>query len=340
MNRLSKYDVIAVAYKSRILFATDAEYRRVLGVSFETVVNNRDSSRDTSIYYDILNGECESRIDRSLREVISDYVLASEYFLTVDWGDRTQMSSRKRFCRMLFRLYATAGMELSIDEILKFKIKDDDERLMEIFFPDGATEAPAVDIGFILLFAFGVLKPWTDGDGRRSRDIRPAELERALLKLRDLLDILADDMPRLGSTEKPLAFYEWRETIDACLNDREALAEVDPLWMLYSVMAVTEACRSLVSSEQRRITMDRFQGYDMPGIWIDNADLGRTRFWIFPDNLLVAFCFDRHDSGWQLTPYEFMVLFAPEGLPDGFILTAPKGNLAHTLTPDTTIDVD
>ncbi|MDE6428326.1 MAG: hypothetical protein K2K59_05175, partial [Muribaculaceae bacterium] len=54
MEQRNKYEVVAVAYKSRFVFRTEADYRRALGASFETIVGKRDSARDMEVYYGIL----------------------------------------------------------------------------------------------------------------------------------------------------------------------------------------------------------------------------------------------------------------------------------------------
>jgi hypothetical protein len=49
-------------------------------------------------------------------------------------------------------------------------------------------------------------------------------------------------------------------------------------------------------------------GYKMPGIWIDDIDNGNSRFWIFPENRLMAFCYTqnpKNEDEYTLKPYEF-----------------------------------
>ena len=335
MEQLSKYDVVSVAYKSRFVFRTDAEYRQALGASYETVVSKRDSERDMEAYYSILTRKAaEMSLENPLDEIIRSYLVASDVYLSLDWGDRSQMASRKKFCRMLFRLSVTAGKPLTNDEIFKFKTKEADQELLNVFFPCGREDAPTVIIGFIVLFAFGIVRPWT-AENSRGRDVRDMETVNALKKLADLLKLLKDDTPRLGVTEKPLAFDQWSEIINGYILDPESRSDCSPLMMLASLVDIARACRSLVILEEQRIEGERFQGLYMHGIWIDDADKGENRFWIFPDNLLVAMCYKRNGVAWELDTYEFKVRQSFNTMcGDTFLLLTPRGNLNYILSPD------
>lgn len=340
MEQMSKYDVVSVAYKSRFVFRTDVEYREALGASFETIVGKRDSERDMEVYYSILERQAALSMEKSLDDLIGDYLIASDLYLSLDWGDRSQMASRKKFCRMLFRLAVTAGRPLSSDEIFRFKTREADEELLKVFFPYGKEDAPLVIIGFVVLFSFGIIRPWNT-DNSRGRDIRDKETLDGLKKLANLIELLRDDTPRLGSTEKPLVFDQWIEIVGGYLRDSESLGECSPLMMLTALIDIARACRALVISEEQRLEGEKFQGLYMHGIWIDDADEGKSRFWIFPDNLLAAMCFKRNGVGWELDTYEFKV--RPSANPaymDSFLLMAPRGNLNYTLSPDRIIEGD
>lgn len=327
------YLLILVAYRSRFVLRTDAEFRKAFGVSFETVANNSGSEDDLERYYDNLCRAADYNVDISLRSLIVDYVEASEFYLSLDWGDRAQMASRKRFCRMLFRLYAAGGMALTTDEIFKFKIKDADDRLLGAFFPDGADKAPAVDIGFIMLFAFGLVKPWS-GDNTRSRDFRDDETRELVEKLRNLIVCLRDDLPLLSSFEKPLAFDDWLNAINGVQRDDD-LAWATPLRFALAVKDILRASRTLTNAELTRETVDNMHGITMDGIWIDDSDGGETRFWIFPDNLLAAFCYQRNGNAWELLPYEMRARLAvnPDYM-DTLYLMAPELNRQLILSPE------
>ncbi|MBD5210769.1 MAG: hypothetical protein HDS77_05815 [Bacteroidales bacterium] len=339
-EELNQYEVISVAYRSRLFFRTEAEYRRALGVSFETVVNKRDSERDMNLYYSILSGAAEGELDRTLYSFVMDYVRASEFYQSLDWGERTQMASRKRFCRMLFRIYATCGMRLTDEEKTKFKMRNDDYRLLDAFFPEGPAGEPEVEPCFIMLFVFGVLRPW-GGDTTRGRDIRDEETIASLERLRDLIALLKDDMVRIGSTDKPLAFDQWLTIITSVLDGESKLSEVSPITLVSSLTDISRACRTILDATRQREHFNNLTSIYMPGIWIDDADKGVTRFWIFPDNCLMAFCYRRNGIAWELLPYEFFMQSGSNaGYDDNFMLSDPIGNLRLYLSSDKTLSYD
>lgn len=343
---LSKYQIILTAYKSRFIFRTDAEYRKALGVSFETISDRdkapdkdqKETERDMERFYDVLNHECRGLLGDPLEATMIEYIHASEAFQNIDWGERRQIASRKTFCRLLFRLAATGGMELCAEEYLKFKFKDDDLRLINYFYPDGWDNPAPVNIIYIILFSFGVLTPWK-GPASRGRDISDKKSIESLRNFLELVSLLKEDIPRIGSLEKPYVFNQWIGILNLHLNDEDLLPEATPLWFTYGMTEIGNACLSLVYPENRRRKGEMLGSLRMPGIWIDDADGGENRFWIFPDNVKGAFCYQREVMGWKLIPYEFNCYDNddPEYFNSCFFVT-PKGNLNLVLTPDLPMD--
>lgn len=301
----NKYPYISVAYKSRFLFCTEAEYREAWGVSFETVAKNRYSGRDMEVYYGILNRKARLFINTPLDDLVDDYAKASQFYLNLDWGDRSQMASRKRFCRMLYRLFATGGRSLTADEIVKFKMKDDDDRLLREFFPDGVGGEPAVSVSYIVLFAFGVVRPWRT-DVSRGRDIGDNETMKSLTKLKSLIELLKSDMLRFGSTERPMAFDEWLCEIDSRLKSGD-IGKCCILWIAVTLLTISMACQTMADVEHSRQASESYNRICTGGIWVDDADQGDGRFWIFAHNNIFALCYRRDGVAWEMLPYEFLV---------------------------------
>lgn len=305
---LTIYDVIKAAYRSRLLARTDAEFRNLVGVSFETISDRRNDENAISYYYDILTKECHDQCEQSLYAMVASYIRASEassgaYF---DWRERRQLASRKKFCRWLFRKGAAPGRRMSVEEELKFSPKDCDHALFDSFYPEGIEAGRSVDIIFLLLITFGIIKPLSLS-ARRSRDISDIEAARSAMALKNLILQLRDDMPQIGVLPKPLAFDTSIEYIDQSELSGFRDYTIARIWHLLD--SVEDACLALSSPQKASDSKTEFSGYSMPGIWVDDTDEGRTRFWIFPENKLMAFCYQKyyHDE-WHLIPYEFAFL--------------------------------
>ncbi len=337
---MNKFELINVAYKSRFLYRTDAEFRKALGATFETIVSKRESERDMDMYFGILERRAAEFSDIPLSEILNDFGLASKAYLSTDWGERTQLASRKKFCRRLFRLSVTAGMELTNEEAEKFREKDGDKELLDYFLPDSREDTMVMIVCFLLLFTFGILRPWND-ENFRSHDARDKETVEAVKKLIALIDVLKEDTPRLGSLEKPLVFNDWTKILEDDLADPDQLPDCTPMLMVTSLTDISQSCRALVILEDQRVMSEKFHGHYMNRIWVDDADNGKSRFWIFPDNTLSALCYRRDGMSWVLDPYDFRVreTFNPS-VRDMFTMVSPKGNVNYVLHPDKSLPDD
>lgn len=299
---LGIYDVIKIAYRSRLLFGTDLEYREYLGVSFETISDNHDDERMMNLYYDMLDKECLAQTGRNLYAMVASYLKASEISRSTDfdWKGRKQIASRKKFVRMLFRMSAAPGVNLSVEEILKFRPKDGDKELIESICPEGFAKDGNIDLVFLMLITFGIIKPYSPKMKRRNANGK--EQESSLLCMIGLVDTIKEDMPRIGVFPKPLIFDTVPEVLQSAKKD---LAVCTPAWFWNLLNLIEDACISNASPSRVAESMLELTGLSMPGIWVDDKDNGQSRFWIFPENKYMAFCFSGKNGSWQLTPYEF-----------------------------------
>ncbi|MDE7160960.1 MAG: hypothetical protein K2O24_09005 [Muribaculaceae bacterium] len=301
------FDVIKLAYRSRLLFRTEAEYYALTGVSFETIQDHHTDEEEMGKYYHVLNRECYFQCDETLRTMVRSYLKMSRMCggRDFDWGKRKHIGLRKKFCRWLFRTSTAEVCRVTVEEEQKFKSQDCDGRLVEAIFPDGMTGRGRIDLIFLLLITFGVIPPMTDS---RGRDMPDKKLGEQIDAMTDLVRELRDDFPEVGVLSVPVIFNIIMEDLEqkaADMDDPAERAECSVARFWYMLSRIEDACR-FVSSPQHisdsRISND---GYIMPGIWVDDHDEGRTRFWIFPDNKLMAFCYHDTGRGWQLEPFEF-----------------------------------
>ncbi|MDE7431092.1 MAG: hypothetical protein K2N34_04150, partial [Lachnospiraceae bacterium] len=78
--------------------------------------------------------------------------------------------------------------------------------------------------------------------------------------------------------------------------------------------------------------------FSLPGIWIDDADNGENRFWIFPSNYQMAFCYYLNENALELIPYEFSILSDGDiSENDICVIITPEGNekiITDGITPN------
>lgn len=324
---LDIYEVIKSAYRSRLLFRTEAEYRQLVGVSFETIRDSRDDEATLEQYYDILNRECRQQCGENLYAMVTAYIEASEVCASkdFDWMERRQLASRKKFCRWLFRTTSTAGKRMTLDEESRFSPKRCDAKLFEAFYHDGIEGGRAYDLVFVLLITFGVIKPYSLSSAR-SHDISTEEAAKSCEAMTALVTTLRNDTPQMGVLPKPGVFDISLEQLRQMVAGNFEDYSIARVWELLN--RIEDACIAVSSPQKTADTNTEITGYSMPGIWVDDADRGKSRFWIFPENKFMAFCYQQTGPAWELIPYEF-AFFRPKNddeIDDNCIFVTGKGN--------------
>ncbi len=309
----STYELTRNAIRSRLLMRTEAEYRDLMGVTGETIRDRRDDREAVRGYFNVLDRECRLQCDRGLASMMRRYTEASaahrgEGF---DWMERRQLASRKKFCRWLFRRGVARGVRMSVGEESRFRPKACDEELLRRLYPEGIDAGRTVDVVMLMLITFGVVRPF-DPQAARSRDISVEEARRAIVAMKDLVELLRDDTPQMGVTEKPV-IYEI--TIRALERMRPEDYTAAVMWEMLN--RIEDSCIAVASPQGAADSGMGASGYSMPGIWVDDADGGRSRFWVFPENMLMAFCFSRRGGEWEMDPMEFIFMGREDEGEDG-----------------------
>ncbi|MCH5347261.1 MAG: hypothetical protein J1E63_09135 [Muribaculaceae bacterium] len=317
MIELTQYNVIEIAWRGRLLFNKEAEYEEFLGIKFDAIkeAQEKGNTEKIDLYYMALDRECHQQCGESLRLLVYNYLKASE---TTDensfsWGDVCRdLRVRKRFYRWLFLKSCITNMRLDAETEDNLKVYENEsayKELLKRFYPEGTESYYDIDPIFGILMAFDVVKPrlFHNKQSARARDITQEATVKSLENLLKLIDVLRDDMPIHGIIDKPLSFSQSSALIERILNDRdeEELAECTVARIWKTLDEIQNDCIVCSSPESIDIHSTSISFYKMPGIWIDDSDNGKTRFWVFPDNMFFAFCFVLDGVQWILIPYEF-----------------------------------
>lgn len=336
---LTTFEVIKTAYSARLLFRNDDEYRACLDVTFETVSDRRNDHRMMTACYDALNNECTAVTGQSLRSQVEAYVRASNLYLGIDfdWGERRQMASRKRFVRMLIRRAAAHTVPLSVDEELKFKPRECDSRLTQAICPEGFAEGNN-ELIYLALLTFGIVKPCKINNAR-SRNISDKDASEQLAAMIELVETVQNDVPQIGVLSKRLVFEQVLDVLNQARSEAD-YSRCTPAWFWWLLSSIVDSCAVAASPTLVADSMLETIGYSMPGIWIDDYDNGNNRFWIFPENKYMAFCYSRDGQCWTLTPFEFCFYSSQRDneISDVCMFVTAKGNRQLLSAPTVPID--
>lgn len=336
---LTDFNVIKIAYRARLIFNTEAEYESLLGVKFDAINEAYEKGNEQKLYsyYMFLDNECKQRTGLSLRLMVSSYLFASEAMDDFQWGACKDFRVRKKFCRWLFLKYYIKNVSLGSDleETLGvYNYEGEFQRLFELFYPDGLDKGGELDTLYIILMTFDIVKPRSfhnESENTRARDILPNAVGKSLLKMRELLETLKNDAPYIGVSGKPISFDESIGEIDEKLkniNNENVVSECTIIWLWDILDVIVTDCVISLSPSEYNDSHVIPSFYRMRGIWIDDNDRGKNRFWIIPDNMHMAFCYKKEGPKWVLIPYEFTSYMSEieEELEDFCVFATVEGN--------------
>lgn len=323
----NKFEIIQGAYRGRLLARTAEEFRALAGASWETIADNKEKPEEMERYYHVLNRVCKEQTGEELDDMVRSYERMSRVDrgkdsdgnVVFDWKKRKDSRGRKKFFRWIFRTATASVCRVSDEEKKKFKVmatekikpadklKKEDKELKALLFPHGITSENGLrDLIFLLLLTFDIIPSMPE---ERGSDGTVEDLRKQLKAMIVLLETLRDDFPNVGVLSNPIVFDNTLGKLGEILGnieEPEECAEFTVTWLWAVLEGVITSCRMASSPQHISDSGLQLSGYRMNGIWVDDADEGRTRFWVFPDNQLMAFCYQQNGEGaWQMTPYEF-----------------------------------
>lgn len=296
----NSFELIDTIIKSRLLAYDDEGYVDLLEKDVDSFrKRDRDASDEelepiVENFSDALTA-CDAF---GPKYMINAYIRASDVYcsLDFDWGSKKQMATRRKFCRWMFRQAYLKNPHLYDDG---YSPKREDVELLRLFKPDPESDREEIDIAFTMLLTFDVIKPFGSESVRALKYRSPADRRENMI---ELLEILKEDIPTFGVMQ---SLHSLEKALDE-LNDPDFATSAFPpaaMWGILNNIALDMKANS--SPAELLDSHVEQNGYSMPGIWVDDAQENRKRFWVFPENKLMAFCYSFNTSEWVLTPYEF-----------------------------------
>lgn len=280
--------------KSRLLFAKDEDFLQLLDCSDKTLKRNKEDSNYNERLLDILDRRCLELTECSLVDVYNSYLEAScVYNDKENWGNYWKPTSKKQFCLGLFcKAYLpNSEKQRGIKDV---EAKEDRNVTSKFITEDLCVN---VDLCYLLLLSYGVINPLGEKIDLTDR--------AHMLKMKELLDKLDEDFPVAGIFKSNALIKDSCLRIDEMLANNENMS-VAEYWCMLSDIASSLKISSSPAAHAECHTVP--VQYIMPGIWIDDSDDGETRFWIFPENRMMAFCYKQKSKNkveYNLEVYEF-----------------------------------
>lgn len=297
----NSFELIDNIIKSRLLAYSDEGYVDILEKDVDSF-RKRDryaSEEELEPIMDNLRVAFEEAGAFGPEYMIRSYITASDAFnlKDFDWGKNKQLSSRKKFCRWMFRQAYMKNPDLH-DSF--FSPKKEDWELFRCFKPDDDDAAEEIDIVFTMLLTFQVIRPFGSDSVRAIKYSSPLEARDRML---ELLEVLQKDLPSFGINKHLNSIVQAEKILESW--DEEA-APFPPAAFWGMLTNVAFELKGVSSPAELLDSHTELNGYSMPGIWLDDAKDGEKRFWVFPNNKLMAFCFYLKNREWLLNPYEFV----------------------------------
>ena len=303
---------------SRLLFNTKKEGEDFIGI---VELSNLSSKKNEQEYTRLLSQKCEQDAMIDLETLIDLYTGALNQYKS-DNGLRYEADAHNRRARreirrrLAVRLFiwtylghTKEGKEkaLRLDRQNRFP-KD----TFKIYCPVAGSDEK-IDVCFTVLFNWDIIHPEIkDYENKATSEYKGFSTSDRNQRMLELLGAIRAEMPRIGifgSGELP--------AIDLAIKEiqHDIKEDIFPTSAQYWLMLRQIGMAALASVDKDTMSSAGLSTYHMPmpGIWKDDADCAKTRFWIFPYNYQYAFCYEKSSADpkeWILRPYEFFVCTA------------------------------
>lgn len=286
-----------VAVNHRLIFNTKAEAEELLGH-----LKNLSSERKIEEVSARLDDLTREKYEISLRELTELYLSAvrtffGESFRDEKSGNLLRAEARRRLAVKLFEWAFAAKNPVALDNS-KWGLGSVSHKIFRHYCPEPGGEE-AVDVCFTVLLHRGIIRPTLT-----RADDYPADQERNRL-MRSILLEIRDELPSIGLFRTVPSINSAITEVDRAIARGICLSAAD-YWGI--LRRVAYSLVNTTSDNPLDSAGLEIYDLDLPGIWVDDDDRGRSRFWIFPANLRVALCFTPAAEGrWTIQGYEFFI---------------------------------
>lgn len=314
--------LLRTAINSRILFNSKSEAEEYLGI---TDLDNVKSESKLFIYYSELDKKCKDLCGYSLEELVDSYSKAVEKYNEDPIGfsytekkknngitdesdtDRRRRSESRRLLAVKLFIWTYLNQTKTGRNKAQSPINNRvaySEKSFEAYFST-ETEEELIDVCFTVLLHWDIVKPYGSNTSDYNKDSPNKDDRRN--KMLNLLNSLKEEIPDVGifsAGNLPALNMAF------CFINNSLANESHPTTAEYWLMLRQIGSAAFFSSQKSCMEVAGLETYSlrMPGIWTDNVDEGKSRFWVFPDNCYYAFCYQKTAvEKWEISIYECFV---------------------------------
>ena len=291
--------------RSGILFSDRREGEKVIGMTLKSFLNLHNEEKIIEIY-NRLNIKIKELFPISVNRAIESLMTASRtYVLQELWGGKRKQSKHRYALKLFFKL-AFQDYPHIYQTLPSTVIFGEDEQNIESELLNSLDNKFLSALWFVLI-GFEVINPFLD-TSRPRKDFN--ESSENLYNYISLLDDIIKYWPVVGSLSSFHEIEIYKSQVEASFESEDF---VSPLLLLGQLQNLCDLVEIRTSPENLTTSNDKANVLIPEGIWIDEKDMGKTRFWIFPINLRLIFCYSFEYGSWYLKVFEAISDYDEEG---------------------------
>lgn len=281
--------------RSGILFPNRKEGELFIGMTLKSWLNLKKEEKIFEIY-DRLNDRVRELFPVSVNKAINSLITSGKAYLSPVLWEGRRKQSKQRFALKLFFKFIFQNYPHIYRTLPAFITINEEEKELAESLEKGLDYSRMALLWFILT-GYDIINPFVEISRLPKDSTGFVNLQNYIRLLEDIIKF----WPIVGALSSFHEIEIYKKQIESSIENDEYVSPlilIGQLQNLYDLVEVRSSPENLIiSNESADILLPE-------GIWIDNIDKGKSRFWIFPVNLRMIFCYSFEYGSWQLKVYE------------------------------------
>ncbi|MCH5235615.1 MAG: hypothetical protein J1E16_09985 [Muribaculaceae bacterium] len=282
--------------RSGILFPNREEGEKFIGMTIKSWLNLQKEEKIVEVY-DKLNIKIKELFPTTVTKAIDTLVKASQAYVSQNlWKGRKKQSKQKYALKLFYKIVFQEYHHI-YQTLPSAVIFDEEEEGMEEALLN-ALDNKFMSAFWFILIGYEVINPFLD-ISRPRKNFYDGSVD--LAKYLALLIDIVKYWPVVGSLSSFHEIEIYKTQIESSLKINDY---VSPFVLIGYLQNLYDLVEIRTSPDNLTVSNDNANFLIPEGIWIDESDLGKSRFWIFPINLRMIFCYSFEYGSWHLNVHE------------------------------------